>query len=162
MLCAGAGGTGRTESLAHTDDLTEAEGPGRGLDLIPNGFLSNRDWDCSPECFPSCSCIAAPPRVPDPLRGAQPFLPVNPIPFSIFTATVSQLLPLLMPKAEASTTFPKAPWPRTLPVEAGGPVPGELYRGAGEDGEGWAGGVTCPKSLGQEENGSLFCQTGRG
>lgn len=45
--------------------------------------------------------------------------PVVATPFSIFTATVSQLLPLLMPKAEASTTFPKAPWPRTLPVGAG-------------------------------------------
>lgn len=60
------------------------------------------------------------PRAHDPPLAAQSFLPVSPIPFSIFTATVSQLLPLLMPKAEASTTFPKAPWPRTLPVEAGG------------------------------------------
>lgn len=59
-------------------------------------------------------------RAHDPPLAAQRLLPVSPIPFSIFTATVSQLLPLLMPKAEASTTFPKAPWPRTLPVEAGG------------------------------------------
>lgn len=38
------------------------------------------------------------------------------IPFSILTATVSQLLLLLIPNADASTTFPKAPWPRTLPM----------------------------------------------
>ena len=31
------------------------------------------------------------------------------IPFSILTATVSQLLLLLIPNADASTTFPKAP-----------------------------------------------------
>lgn len=37
------------------------------------------------------------------------------LPLSILTATVSQLLLLLIPKAEASMTFPKAPWPRTLP-----------------------------------------------
>lgn len=61
---------------------------------------------------------AVPPGVPDtpPPSTREP----RTAPFSIFTATVSQLLPLLMPKAEASTTFPKAPWPRTLPVEAGG------------------------------------------
>lgn len=37
------------------------------------------------------------------------------LPLSILTATVSQLLLLLIPNAEASITFPKAPWPRTLP-----------------------------------------------
>lgn len=31
------------------------------------------------------------------------------VPFSILTATVSQLLLLLIPNADASTTFPKAP-----------------------------------------------------
>jgi len=31
------------------------------------------------------------------------------IPFNILTATVSQLLLLLIPNADASTTFPKAP-----------------------------------------------------
>lgn len=37
------------------------------------------------------------------------------LPFSIFTATVLQVDSLSIPKAEASTTFPKAPWPRVLP-----------------------------------------------
>ena len=39
------------------------------------------------------------------------------LPFSILTATVLQVESLSMPKAEASTTFPKAPWPRVLPGE---------------------------------------------
>lgn len=37
------------------------------------------------------------------------------LPFSILTATVLQVESLSIPKAEASTTFPKAPWPRVLP-----------------------------------------------
>lgn len=73
-------------------------------------------------CRPTWSSPAPPP---------QSLLPVSPAPFSIFTATVSQLLPLLMPKAEASTTFPKAPWPRTLPVEAGGQLQVSCIGGRG-------------------------------
>lgn len=38
------------------------------------------------------------------------------LPFSIFTATVLHVDSLSIPKAEASTTFPKAPCPRVLPV----------------------------------------------
>jgi len=38
------------------------------------------------------------------------------LPFSIFTATVLQVEILSMPNAEASTTFPNAPWPKVLPV----------------------------------------------
>lgn len=37
------------------------------------------------------------------------------LPFSILTATVLHVDILSIPKAEASTTFPKAPWPRVLP-----------------------------------------------
>lgn len=37
------------------------------------------------------------------------------LPFNILTATVLQVESLSIPKAEASTTFPKAPWPRVLP-----------------------------------------------
>ena len=37
------------------------------------------------------------------------------LPFSILTATVLQVESLSIPKADASTTFPKAPWPRVLP-----------------------------------------------
>lgn len=40
------------------------------------------------------------------------------VPLSIFTATVLQVEDLSMPKADASTTFPKAPWPSVLPREA--------------------------------------------
>lgn len=40
-------------------------------------------------------------------------------PFSIFTATVSKLLPLPMAQIDASITFPKAPWPKTFPVPGG-------------------------------------------
>lgn len=36
-------------------------------------------------------------------------------PFNILTATVLQVESLSIPKAEASTTFPNAPWPRVLP-----------------------------------------------
>lgn len=39
------------------------------------------------------------------------------LPFSILTATVLQVESLSIPKAEASTTFPKAPWPRVLPAK---------------------------------------------
>lgn len=39
------------------------------------------------------------------------------LPFSILTATVLHVDILSIPKAEASTTFPKAPWPRVLPGE---------------------------------------------
>lgn len=39
----------------------------------------------------------------------------NVLPLSILTATVLQVESLSIPKAEASTTFPKAPWPRVLP-----------------------------------------------
>lgn len=37
------------------------------------------------------------------------------LPLSILTATVLHVESLSIPKAEASTTFPKAPWPRVLP-----------------------------------------------
>lgn len=39
----------------------------------------------------------------------------NVLPLSILTATVLHVESLSIPKAEASTTFPKAPWPRVLP-----------------------------------------------
>lgn len=39
------------------------------------------------------------------------------LPFSILTATVLHVESLSIPKAEASTTFPNAPWPRVLPGE---------------------------------------------
>lgn len=39
------------------------------------------------------------------------------IPFSIFTATILHVGDFLIPKADACTTFPKAPCPRDFPVE---------------------------------------------
>lgn len=125
MLSAGAGSAGCAGALVHAADPREAEGSGRGLDLIPFvfydlipfAFLLNRGWDCSSVFLLALTSPFHPEFLtPPPTFYREP----HTAPFSIFTATVSQLLPLLMPKAEASTTFPKAPWPRTLPVEAGG------------------------------------------
>jgi len=39
------------------------------------------------------------------------------IPFSIFTATILHVGDFLIPKADACTTFPKAPCPRDFPVK---------------------------------------------
>lgn len=39
------------------------------------------------------------------------------IPFSIFTATILHVGDFLIPKADACTTFPKAPCPRDFPAE---------------------------------------------
>lgn len=133
VLSAGAGSAGCAGALVRAADPREAEGSGRGLDLIPFAFLWNRGWDCS-SVFLLALASPSHPESPSSHPESPPrksLLPASPAPFSIFTATVSQLLPLLMPKAEASTTFPKAPWPRTLPVEAGGQLQVSCIGGRG-------------------------------
>lgn len=52
-------------------------------------------------------------------------------PFQHFLATVSQLLPLLMPRLGGFHHLPKAPWPDS-PVRQGW-FPGELYGGVVEE-----------------------------
>lgn len=93
--------------------ITQRGAPGRdscitsGKNLFWNLFLFRHHRPTSP------------PRVADPHQLSHPFLPMTPHLCSIFTATVSQLLPLLMPKAEASTTFPKGPVAEDSPCGAG-------------------------------------------
>lgn len=50
--------------------------------------------------------LSLPPGVPE--RAGEDLRGIF-VPFSIFTATVLQVEDLSMPKADASTTFPKAP-----------------------------------------------------